>query len=179
MDSTQKLNDIILNMKLLIVVNPQNDFVDGCIGYPDAINVIDRISANIKEFDDFIYVIESHDKDYLTTVEGKYLQTPHTIKGTKGFEVCDKLKEFKPKTTIVSNGFGAKGLIDYLEKHEYEEIYLCGLFLHIQVLENAIIAKTFSPLSKIIVLRELSGTYDKKYAMEAENILRSNHIEVR
>ncbi len=166
-------------MKLLIVVNPQNDFVDGIVGYPDAINVIDKISKSICEFDDFIYVIESHDKDYLTTVEGKYLETPHTIKGTRGFEVCDILKPFKPKTIIVSNGFGARGLIDYLEKNKYDEIYLCGLFFHIQVLENAIIAKTFSEESKIIVLKELSGTYDRKYAIEAENILRSNHIEVR
>ena len=165
-------------MKLLIIVNPQNDFIDGAVGYPDAINVINRISDAIKDYDDCLFVLESHDKNYSNTMEAKYLETPHTIKGTEGFEIHDKLKEYA-KNVIESNGFSSIKLGEYLKDNCYDEIYLCGLYFHIQVLENAIIAKTFSPQSKIIVLRELSGTYDKKYAMEAENILRSNHIEVR
>ena len=170
--------DIINNMKLLVIVNAQNDYTIGSVGYPNAVDVLDKIKNAISDFDDCLFVLESHDKNYSNTLEAKYLETPHTIKGTTGFEIHDKLKEFT-KNTIESDSFASLELGEYLKNNYYDEIYLCGFYFHIQVLEDAIIAKAFSKNSKIIVLRELSGTYDKKYALEAENILRSNHIEVR
>ena len=67
--------------KCLIVVDYQNDFVTGPLGYRGAEDLDERIAAKIKEYhdrgDDVIFTLDTHENDYLDTYEGHLLPTPH------------------------------------------------------------------------------------------------------
>ena len=167
--------------KLLVIVNVQNDFIEGPLGFPGAKDIEEKIIDALDEYDAFLFVMEAHDDNYLSTIEGSYLNTPHTIKNTQGFELYSKLNELKSKAVAIieSNSFGSKELGKWIENNYYDEIDISGIYSHIQVLENAIIIKSFSPNSKIRIRRDLCASNDKVYEEYAFDLLRSNHIEVK
>jgi nicotinamidase-related amidase len=75
--------------RILIVVDMQTDFVDGALGTPEAVAILENVTAKIKTYaadpDGAIFVTyDTHTEDYMTTSEGKYLPVPHCIKGTAG-----------------------------------------------------------------------------------------------
>ena len=97
--------------KLLIVVDFQNDFIDGALGFPKAKELVSVIKNKINEYlnnnDDIIYTLDTHYDNYLDTHEGKNLPVAHCILDTFGHKVnneCDyldkALKVFKKNTDI-------------------------------------------------------------------------------
>ena len=73
--------------KLLVVVDVQNDFVDGVLGTPEARAVIPNIVKKIQNWDgSIVSTFDTHNKNYLNTNEGKHLPIPHCIKDTWGWE---------------------------------------------------------------------------------------------
>lgn len=74
-------------MKLLFVIDMQNDFIDGVLGSPEAQAIVPKVIEKIKNADNVIFTYDTHNKDYLQTEEGKHLPIPHCIKGTEGWEL--------------------------------------------------------------------------------------------
>ena len=70
-------------MKTLIVIDMQNDFIDGSLGTPEAVAIVDNVKKKIEEYeargDEVIFTRDTHHEDYLSTNEGKYLPVVHTI----------------------------------------------------------------------------------------------------
>ena len=60
--------------RLLIVVDYQNDFVSGSLGFEKAIQLEKSIVETIKEYqnnnDEVIYTMDTHPQNYLETYEG-------------------------------------------------------------------------------------------------------------
>lgn len=144
--------------KLLIVVDCQNDFIDGALGFDKAKNIKDIIIKKIetykKEDQTVIFTMDTHDENYLNTVEGEFLPIKHCIKGTTGHEIDKDINKYTNGCLIIEkSSFGSIELAKYLEQNHYDSIELCGLVSNICVLSNAIIAKTFSPKSKIYIDR--------------------------
>lgn len=145
--------------KILIVVDIQKDFVDGVLGTKEAVGIIPYVVKKIKNFNGkVIYTRDSHENNYLSTQEGKYLPVEHCIEGTEGWELCkdiQDLMEGKENIIFNKNTFGSKELVQYLvdlDKKEYiEEIELMGLCTDICVISNAISIKTFLPEVRITV----------------------------
>ena len=140
---------------ILIVVDMQNDFIDGTLGTSEAKmivpNVVNKIHSYIKDDDIIIATRDTHNKDYLFTEEGKNLPVEHCIKGTKGHElnteVLDSLKEdcvIIDKPTFGSFELGLK-LKELDELFDIENIEVIGLCTDICVISNAIIAKSVLP----------------------------------
>ncbi|MEI3535450.1 MAG: isochorismatase family protein [Bacilli bacterium] len=84
-----------MKKRLLIVVDYQNDFVDGALGFekakelePYLVNLIEEYKKNN---DDIIYTMDTHQENYLQTEEGKYIPVVHCIRGTKGHELYGKI----------------------------------------------------------------------------------------
>ena len=78
--------------KFLIVVDIQNDFVDGALGTGEAVAIVDNAVNKIKGFDgEIIVTYDTHNQDYLQTSEGKNLPVEHCIKGTQGWELNEKI----------------------------------------------------------------------------------------
>ena len=81
----------LLMKRLLVVVDYQNDFVDGALGFKGAELIAPAIARLINEFrankDEVVFTYDTHDADYMNTVEGNNLPIPHCIKGSEGWQL--------------------------------------------------------------------------------------------
>ena len=168
-------------MKLLIIVDFQKDYVDGTLGIPKAKELEDKIYNIIPEYDNYIFLMDTHDKQYLDTFEGKMLPTPHCIKDSIGYQIYGKVNEYKKTALAVinHNTFPSLELAEFLKDHsEFDEVDLCGLYSHMQVLSNAIMVKSVLKNSLISVLKNYSASFDSSLEAKAYNILNGLHIEI-
>ena len=143
-------------MKILVVVDMQNDFIDQALGTKEAVDIVDNVAAKIKEFEGkVIYTKDTHQDNYLDTQEGKNLPVTHCIKGSEGWEISDKLPVKSDAVIFEKPAFGSKELGIYLEDlakdNDIEEIELIGLCTDICVISNALLIKAFLPEVKITV----------------------------
>ena len=78
--------------KVLIVVDMQNDFIDGALGTGEARDIVPKVRAKIAGFDGpVIYTRDTHKADYLETQEGRKLPVPHCIQGSQGWQIRPEL----------------------------------------------------------------------------------------
>ena len=170
----------------LFVIDYQNDFVDGSLGFPGAELLDEKIEERIKEYGKgrVFYTLDTHEDDYLSTQEGKHLPIPHCIKGTPGHDVYGKtaaaLKKYgavKIEKRSFPMDVSKKESRSLLPEHA-EEIELCGLVSSICVLSNAVILKSVYPEAKITVDARLTAAADKKINEEALDILENLQINV-
>ncbi len=171
-------------MKLLVIVDYQNDFVDGALGFQDA-NAIEEyllqsIDAFEKEGNEIVYTLDTHDEDYLLTEEGKNLPVKHCIKGSKGYELVNTLKEkLDKKKCFEKKTFGSLELANYIATKKYEEIVLMGLVSNMCVLANAILCKSANPNAHIVLDARGSRSFDKNLEEKAYEVCEAIHIEIR
>lgn len=171
--------------KLLVVVDFQNDFVDGSLGFKSAKKLESIIENKILEFKknsyDIVFTLDTHKNDYLQSEEGKNLPIFHTIKGTKGHEIYGKIKKYaKSYPCLEKPTFGCEKLIQFIKnKPFYNNIELCGLVSSICVISNAIIVKTASPNSHIIIDAKATDSYDKNMQEKCFDVLENLHIEIK
>ena len=87
--------------KLLLVIDYQNDFVSGSLGFEQAVSleapICDKIEVYLKNGDDVIFTLDTHDQNYASTQEGKKLPVPHCLKGTHGWQVYGKAEKRPPR----------------------------------------------------------------------------------
>lgn len=170
--------------KLLIVIDYQNDFVDGALGFEGAEKLeqklLKRIEKAKSENEDIIFTKDVHSKDYMETEEGKYLPIPHCIEGTPGCEFYGKIKEAAEGYPVFGKGaFSSIDLGIYLKDKKYDEITLVGLVSYICVLCNAIIVKAALPNAHIIVEKNLTDAADKKAQEIGFEALRNIQVEIK
>ncbi len=137
-------------MKTLIVIDMQNDFIDGSLGTAEAVAIVPAVKAKIAEYvaagNPILYTRDTHGENYLETPEGKKLPVVHCVKGTQGWEIADGL--YVPGSQIIDKpSFGWTG---WSEK-DLDEIELVGLCTDICVVSNALILKATFPAAKISV----------------------------
>ena len=179
----QERKDLIMN-RLLVVVDYQNDFVDGALGFKGADLIAPAIVKLINEFrtndDEVVFTYDTHNADYLNTVEGKNLPVPHCLKGSDGWQLFPAVNELLGDAKIFEKpGFGSKELGDYIASQRFDEIYLCGLVSDICVFSNAIIAKaSASPYTKIKVMRNATSSFDLDMQEKSFDVLKHLHIEI-
>ena len=142
-------------MKLLTVIDMQNDFIDGALGTKEAAAIVGSVKAKIEEYrkngDTVIFTRDTHGEDYMNTQEGKNLPVPHCIKGTKGWEISPLL-DTGDSLVIDKPTFGSKELAGYLSGvEELTEVELVGLCTDICVISNAMLIKAFMPEVKVSV----------------------------
>lgn len=136
-------------MKLLIVVDMQNDFIDGSLGTKEAEAIVGHVAEKIavyyKKKDCVIFTRDTHQENYLDTQEGKNLPVRHCIEGTSGWEISDKL-DVQESKIIDKPTFGSMELASYVRELEgLEEIELVGLCTDICVISNALLCKSALP----------------------------------
>lgn len=144
--------------KFLVVVDIQNDFVNGALGTREAEAIVDNAAKKISEFSGEIFVtLDTHFDNYMETGEGKRLPVPHCIKGTEGWELNSKIASAllgHDFTTIEKITFGSVELpkmIAASAKGEAFEITLIGLCTDICVVSNALLLKAHFPEANISV----------------------------
>ena len=141
--------------KILVVVDMQNDFIDGALGTAEAVAIVPNVAEKIKNFDGTVlYTRDTHEENYMETQEGKNLPVPHCIRGTEGWQIRTELQqagaEVVDKPTFGSRELAEK-LVDMNREEAIESITLIGLCTDICVISNAFVIKAFLPETPIIV----------------------------
>lgn len=170
-------------MKVLIVVDMQNDFIDGVLGTPEAVAIVPKVAEKIKQCtkngDGLVYTRDTHKDNYLATQEGKNLPVPHCIVGTHGWQIADGLYV---KGSIVDDKptFGSKNLPLYIATnfHCIDEIELIGLCTDICVISNAMMLKAYFPEAKIIVDSSCCAGVTPTSHENALNAMKMCHIDI-
>lgn len=180
--------------KLLIVVDYQNDFVDGALGFEGAELLDERIARKIDEYreagDHVVFTYDTHHKDYLETLEGKHLPIPHCIEGTPGHELYGQVatKLHESDEVFLKPTFGSTALFERLLKRQsvaagigaepFESIELVGLVSNMCVLSNAVIARTACPNVQVIVDASCTASPDPAMNDKAFDIMEGLQIKV-
>ena len=165
--------------KLLIVVDYQNDFVDGALGFAGAEKLEAGICEKIKEFDNVVFTFDTHEENYLKTKEGRDLPVPHCIVNTPGWNLYKNVQKLSVgRKMFFKNTFGSKNLFDYLMHNPFDEITLVGLVSNICVLSNAVLAKTAQPQAEIVVDASLTASADAALHEKALDVLEGLFIRV-
>lgn len=137
--------------KILVVVDMQNDFIDGALGTPEALAIVDNVKAKIKEYDkqDIFVTMDTHAPDYLNTQEGKNLPVEHCIKGTEGWLVRSDVAELLYGANVYEKPtFGSVRLardLAAIAAEQETEIEIIGLCTDICVVSNALLLKAVMP----------------------------------
>ena len=158
-------------MRYLVVVDMQNDFIDGALGTPEAQAIVPKVVQKIEDFDgEIFHTQDTHYGDYLDTQEGKLLPVKHCLCQTAGWGlhplIADAFLRKDSETARIrglwKETFGSVELGEQL-RYEYEqskngkskdscfEIVLVGLCTDICVISNALLLKAFLPDAKITV----------------------------
>lgn len=134
-------------MKILVVVDMQNDFIDGALGTSEAVAIVPYVKQVIESFDGKVFFTrDTHFDDYMNTQEGKNLPVPHCIKGSDGWQIRPELDSLRKTETIDKVTFGSSALVDVLKKEkDIEEITFIGLCTDICVISNVAVVKAFFP----------------------------------
>lgn len=143
--------------KILVVVDMQNDFIDGALGTPEAVAIIENVKNKIRSYDnkDIFVTMDTHEADYLNTQEGRNLPVEHCIRGTKGWQIRDDIAELLDRATVYEKPtFGSVTLADDIAEIASRrdiEIEIIGLCTDICVVSNALLLKAKMPEVKISV----------------------------
>ena len=143
--------------KILIVVDMQNDFIDGALGTKEAVGIVENVVAEIKKYpaENIIATRDTHEENYMETREGKFLPVPHCIRGTHGWEIADAVKAALGAAQVLDKPtFGSVTLMERitaLGKTEELDITLVGLCTDICVVSNALIIKATFPDAQVKV----------------------------
>ena len=142
--------------KVLVVVDMQNDFIDGALGTKEAVAIVPHVEEKIRTFDGTVlFTRDTHETWYLDTQEGKKLPVSHCIRDTEGWQIRSELDALRKTEPIDKETFGSTDLAGELvamnEDEEIESITVVGLCTDICVISNALLVKASLPEVPIIV----------------------------
>ena len=155
--------------RLLIVVDYQNDFVTGSLGFEEAEQIEEALCEKICEARaegvDLLFTLDTHEEDYLETQEGRKLPVPHCIRETSGWELCESAAALREGAPLLEkSSFGSAELIRFLQDGKYESVELCGVVTSICVLSNAVLAKAALLSASLNVRINIGSMADKARA---------------
>ena len=141
--------------KVLVIVDVQNDFVDGALGTKEAVEILPYVKEEIaKKYDDVFVTFDTHEENYLETLEGKNLPVKHCIRHTEGWELNKEIQDALENVSYIpveKPTFGSCTLVQMITALQPDEITLVGLCTDICVVSNALILKALFPETEISV----------------------------
>ena len=151
--------------KILIVVDMQNDFIDGPLGNAECQAAVPHVVDVIRNgmYTNIILTRDTHQNNYLETQEGKHLPVVHCIENTNGWQihpdVMQAVDEVMGRMSVEpmifdKPAFGSMELAAWIREHvtQMDEIDLVGVCTGICVISNAMLAKAAAPETKICVI---------------------------
>ena len=172
--------------RYLFVIDYQNDFVDGALGFPGAEMLDGKIAAKIRAYGKghVLFTRDTHFDNYLETREGKNLPVKHCVKGTHGWQVYGetvKALEEVNAAAIDKLVFGmdvtAPATAEVLPEHA-DEIELVGLVSNICVVSNAVVLQSKYPEATIIVDAACTDSFDKTLHEKVLDVLEGFQVKV-
>ena len=185
-------------MKILVLVDLQNDFIDGSLGSPEAQAIVPRVVEKLNNIDKentlVLFTKDTHQNNYLNTFEGKMLPVEHCIENTHGWSInkqisstmknMDGILRYSSPTIknsrVYKNTFGSTDLMHFFEKHkdEIEEVEFVGLCTDICVISNVLMARMIMPDKVITVDASCCAGVTPKKHLAALEVMESCQIDV-
>ena len=172
--------------RYLFVIDYQNDFVDGALGFPGAEKLDEKIAAKVRSYgkDHVLITRDTHFENYLNTREGRNLPVIHCVKGTPGWEVYGEtaraLEEVEAKA-IDKLVFGmdvTDPATAAVLPESADEIELVGLVSNICVVSNAVVLQSKYPEATIVVDAACTDSFDKSLNEKVLDVLEGFQVKV-
>ena len=172
--------------RYLFVIDYQNDFVDGALGFPGAEKLDEKIAAKVRAYgkDRVLFTRDTHFENYLSTREGRNLPVVHCIKDTPGWQVygetAQALAEVDAKA-IDKLVFGmdiSDPAIAAVLPERADEIELVGLVSNICVVSNAVVLQSKYPEATIVVDAACTDSFDKGLHEKVLDVLEGFQVRV-
>ncbi len=172
--------------KYLFVIDYQNDFVDGALGFAGAEKLDEKIAAKVREYGPgrVLFTRDTHFENYLDTREGRNLPVPHCVKGSFGWQVYGD-------TARALEEVGAKAIdklvfgLDVTDPataavlpEAADEIELVGLVSNICVVSNAVVLQSKYPEATITVDAGCTDSFDKDLHQKVLDVLTGFQVKV-
>ena len=172
--------------RYLFVIDYQNDFVDGALGFAGAEKLDDKIAAKVRAYGKgkVFFTRDTHFENYLETREGRNLPVVHCIKGTSGWEVYGETA--KALAEVEAAGidklvFGmdvTDSAVAAVLPEKADEIELVGLVSNICVVSNAVVLQSKYPEATIIVDAACTDSFDKNLHEKVLDVLEGFQVKV-
>ena len=172
--------------RYLFVIDYQNDFVDGALGFPGAEKLDEKIAAKVRAYGEghVLFTRDTHFANYLETREGKNLPVVHCVKGTSGWEcygeTAKALEEVEAKA-IDKLVFGmdvTDPATAAVLPESADEIELVGLVSNICVVSNAVVLQSKYPEATITVDASCTDSFDKALHQKVLDVLEGFQVKV-
>lgn len=177
--------------KILIIADPQNDFIDGSLGSKYAIEVANKISKLIlsEKWDEIIVKCNIHDvKTYNFSIDAKNNIPKHCTLGSRGYEIYTNISNalctFGLNNVKIFNSecFGCHKIFGYLNSNynEYNlDISICGFCTDNSVLTFGIGCNCSMHDANVVVLKDYCSGSTKQLHYSALDILKSNFVDIK
>lgn len=180
--------------EILVIINPQNDFVDGSMSTNESIkklpNIVNVIREHVEKNSYIFIVLDTHTKNYRSTPEGKLNPIQHCIVKTDGWKINDKINNTlnmaEPGNVKIlqKEAFASFDLIKQLKdtirssNEKITDILIAGYLTDVDVLNNSILIKNnFRNIHTCVLEYACSGT-DKRLHDSALDVMESSQIRV-
>ena len=172
--------------RYLFVIDYQNDFVDGALGFPGAEKLDAAIAAKIRAYGKghVLFTRDTHFENYLETREGKNLPVVHCIKGSDGWQVYGETA----KALAEVDAPGIDKLVFGMDvtdpataavlPESADEIELVGLVSNICVVSNAVVLQSKYPEATIVVDASCTDSFDKSLHAKVLDVLEGFQVKV-
>lgn len=173
-----------INLKFLVIVDMQNDFIDGSLGSDAAQAIVPKVVDKIKKYRQYndlqvIFTHDTHHDDYLDTLEGKKLPVKHCIEDTPGWSLSDELPiDLHNDIHVYKPTFGWLGWSDILRAIPGDTIEVVGLCTDICVVSNVLILRASFPDVEIIVDSNCCAGTSESAHYAALEVMKSCQIDV-
>lgn len=172
--------------RYLFVIDYQNDFVDGALGFPGAELLDEKIAAKIRAYGKghVLFTRDTHFENYLSTREGKNLPIKHCIQGTHGWQVYGKTADALAEAEAAAIDKLVFGMdvtdpaVAAVLPEKADEIELVGLVSNICVVSNACVLQSRYPEATIIVDAACTDSFDKGLHEKVLDVLEGFQVKV-
>lgn len=189
-------------MKVLVVVDMQNDFIDGALGTPEAQAIVPKVVEKIKQYKEsgnvVVYTMDTHYPNYLDTMEGKKLPVQHCVRLTDGWLIhkdileADKNYEgnvaeketfgYAPIYGFINNAMWHKrrerGMTNDVCDPDPSMIEVVGLCTDICVISNVMLLKSEYPNVPIVVDSSCCAGVTPESHQRALEAMKMCHIDI-
>ena len=172
--------------RYLFVIDDQNDFVDGALGFPGAEKLDAPIAEKIRAYGrgHVLFTRDTHFENYMDTREGKNLPVPHCIKGSHGWQVYGETAKALAEVEAVAIDKLVFGM-DVTDPataavlpETADEIELVGLVSNICVVSNAVVLQSKYPQATILVDAACTASFDKELHEKVLDVLEGFQVTV-
>ena len=172
--------------RYLFVIDYQNDFVDGALGFHGAEKLDAGIAAKVRAYGPghVICTRDTHFENYLNTREGRLLPIVHCVKETPGWELygetaraCAEVNAPAIDKLVFGMDISDPAVAAVLPV-EADEIELVGLVSNICVVSNAAVLQAKYPEARIVVDASLTASMDPVIHEKVLDVMEGFQVKV-